>query len=294
MAPMVASIINGKERADKLCVELKAKIEILFAKHRVIPGLAVVLVGDDPSSIIYVQNKIKKAKEIGINIFDITFPSTISERILKAKLEQLNNDQRVHGVLLQLPLPSSLDKFEILDTINSDKDVDGFTTRNIGLLHSGRECLEPCTPRGAMILIKDALGNDLSGKKAVVVGRSMIVGRPMASMLLKENCSVTVLHSQSVDIEKECKEADILISAVGQPNLIKASMVKEGACVIDVGITRSEGKLHGDVMYDEVSKVAGFITPVPGGVGPMTVACMLENTVMAACKLKNILYRSLK
>ncbi len=285
---MTAKIIDGKAFANKFCNELKQTVQLLKDKHNVIPGLAVVLVGDDPASHVYVKNKIAKAKEIGINIFDYILPAAASQRIIKAKIENLNNDQRTHGVLVQLPLPNGIDQYDIIDSIDPIKDVDGFTTRNIGLLHSSRDCLEPSTPQGCLMLIKSVMGNDLSGKKAVVVGRSIIVGRPMATMLLRENCTVTTLHSKSYNIAEECKTADILIAATGQKEMITANLIKSGACVIDIGITRHEGKLYGDVKFDEVKEVAGFITPVPGGVGPMTVACMLSNTVKAACIQKKI------
>ena len=281
-------IIDGRKIAEEYYARLKADVDYLKEKHHLTPGLAVILVGDDPSSIVYVNHKLRRAKEIGINIFEYPLPEKISSKVLIAKIEHLNNDHRVHGILLQLPLPSHLDSHEIINYIDSEKDVDGFTIKNIGLLSSWRDCLEPCTPKGVLILLKRIFGDDLSGKKAAVIGRSMIVGRPMAMMLLQENCTVTVLHSKSENIEEECKRADILISATGNPGMLKASWVKEGACVIDVGIVRREGKLYGDVDFDEVKQVAGYLTPVPGGVGPMTVACMLGNTIKAACAQKKI------
>ncbi len=285
---MTAKIIDGKAFANNFCNELKQTVQLLKAKHNVIPGLAVILVGDDPASHVYVKNKIVKAKELGINIFDFVMPAAASVRIIKAKIENLNNDLKVHGILVQLPLPQGIDQYDIIDSIDPIKDVDGFTTRNIGLLHSSRDCLEPSTPQGCLKLIKSVMGEDLSGKKAVVVGRSIIVGRPMATMLLRENCTVTTLHSKSYNIKEECKTADILIAAAGQREMITADLIKPGACVIDIGITRHENKLYGDVKFDEVKEVAGFITPVPGGVGPMTIACMLSNTVKAACIQKKI------
>jgi methylenetetrahydrofolate dehydrogenase (NADP+)/methenyltetrahydrofolate cyclohydrolase len=285
---MTAKIIDGKAFATNFCNELKQTVQLLKAKHNVTPGLAVILVGDDPASHVYVKNKIIKAREIGINIFDFVMPAATSVRIIKAKIENLNNDQRTHGLLVQLPLPQGVDQYEVIDTIDPAKDVDGFTTRNIGLLHSSRDCLEPSTPQGCLKLIKSVMGEDLSGKKAVVVGRSIIVGRPMATMLLRENCTVTTLHSKSFNIAEECRSADILIAATGQKEMITADLVKPGACVIDIGITRHNGQLFGDVKFDEVKEVAGFITPVPGGVGPMTVACMLGNTIKAACNQKKI------
>lgn len=285
---MTAQIINGKLIADELCLKLRKDVEALSLRNRLIPGLAVILVGEDPASKVYVQSKIRRAREVGINIFEHLIPENVSQRILKAKIENLNNDLRVHGILVQVPLPKPLDINEVLDVINPDKDVDGFTVRNVGLLHSNRECIEPSTPKGVMVLVKRVMGNNLSGKKAVVIGRSLIVGRPMASMLLREDCTVTVVHSKSYNIIEECKSADILISAVGEPEFIDDKYIKPGACVIDVGITRIDGKIKGDINFASVSQIAGFITPVPGGVGPMTVACMIENTIRAACKIKGI------
>jgi methylenetetrahydrofolate dehydrogenase (NADP+)/methenyltetrahydrofolate cyclohydrolase len=203
-------------------------------------------------------------------------------------IERLNKDSAVNGILVQLPLPEHLTQNIIIDSINPDKDVDGFTVYNVGRLNTWQDCLEPSTPQGALILIKSVLGDDLSGKKAVVLGRSLIVGRPMASILVRESCTVTLLHSKSKNIESECKNADILVSAIGSPGFITANLVKQGACVIDVGITRVGDKIVGDVDFNKVSDVAGFLTPVPGGVGPMTVICMLMNTIKSCLKQNNI------
>jgi methylenetetrahydrofolate dehydrogenase (NADP+)/methenyltetrahydrofolate cyclohydrolase len=281
-------IIDGKAFAENYYQKLKSDVQKLKEKLNVIPGLAVILVGEDPSSIIYINHKLKKAREIGINLFEFRLPEKVSQKVLIAKLENLNNDHRVHGILLQLPLPAHITTQEVINVIDSEKDVDGFTIKNIGLLNAWQDCLEPCTPKGALILIKSVMGEDLSGKKAVVIGRSAIVGRPMASMLIRESCTVTVLHSKSKDLVEECKTADILISATGNPNMVKSNWIKPGACVIDVGIVRVDGKLYGDVDFKEAVKIAGYITPVPGGVGPMTVACMLSNTIKATCNQKRI------
>lgn len=279
-----AKIIDGKAFAGKICEDLSEKINVV-AKHRGIkPGLAVILVGDDPASHIYVNNKIKKAREIGININDFILPSNTKEKFLIEKIQELNANKNVHGILVQLPLPQFINQHKVINSIDPIKDVDGFTIVNIGLLNSWQDCLEPSTPQGALILIKSALGENLSGKKAVVLGRSLIVGRPMASILVRESCTVTLLHSKSVNIQEECRSADILVSAIGYPHFIKAELVKRGACVIDVGITRVGDKVVGDVDFDEVAEIAGFISPVPGGVGPMTVACMLLNTFKAMVK----------
>lgn len=279
-----AKIIDGKLFADQICLSLKEAILDTKARYKITPGLAVILVGDDPASHIYVNNKIKRAKQIGINIFSHLLPASTLESDLLSLIKKLNDDKVVHGILLQIPVPSHIDQFKAINTINSNKDVDGFTVQNVGLLNTGQECLEPSTPKGALKLIKSVLGDDLAGKKAVVLGRSLIVGRPMASMLIRESCTVTLLHSKSVNIATECSTADILVSAIGQPGIITQDLVKPGACVIDVGITRVGEKIMGDVDFFEVSQVAGYITPVPGGVGPMTVACMLENTFEAMCK----------
>lgn len=284
-----SKIIDGKLISAELYEKLRDKAIFLKNKCNIIPGLAVILVGEDPASQIYVRNKVNKAKELGINIFEYILPENTSERVLKAKIESLNNDKKVHGILVQLPLPDHIDQNEIINTIKSDKDVDGFTIKNVGLLNSWQECLEPSTPQACNILIKRVLGENLSGKKAVIIGRSLIVGRPLSAILIRENCTVTLLHSKSVNVEEECKDADVVISAMGNPLSIKKDLLKEGAVVIDVGITRLEtGKIVGDVDFNDVIDKVSYITPVPGGVGPMTVACMLSNTVKAACLQNNI------
>ncbi len=288
-----AKIIDGKFQADQICEGLKQSILDINRRHSITPGLAVILAGDDPASHIYVANKIKRAKEISMQIFPHFLPADVPETQLLGLIEQLNKDKSVHGILLQIPVPEHIDQFKAINTIGPQKDVDGFTVQNVGLLNTWQDCLEPSTPKGALKLIKSALGDDLSGKKAVVLGRSLIVGRPMASMLIRESCTVTLLHSKSVNIAQECSSADILVSAIGQPGFITKELVKPGACIIDVGITRVDGKILGDVDFESVSKIAGYITPVPGGVGPMTVACMLENTFKAMCKQHNLVIKDL-
>jgi methylenetetrahydrofolate dehydrogenase (NADP+)/methenyltetrahydrofolate cyclohydrolase len=284
----MVQIIDGKIYSDELCRQLKDKIHVLAQKYHLTPGLAPILVGEDEASKVYVASKIRRALDVGINIFDCYFDAQIREIDLINKIRELNSQAEVNGILVQLPLPSTMSENKVINSIDYEKDVDGFTIQNIGLLNSWQDCLEPSTPQGALLLIKSVLGQDLSGKKAVVLGRSIIVGRPMASILIRESCTVSLLHSKSQRIEEECRNADIIISAIGKPHFIKADLVKPGACVIDIGITRVAGKLYGDVDFEDVSKVAGSITPVPGGVGPMTVACMLSNTVKALCNQRGI------
>lgn len=281
-------IIDGKAFAAGYANNLLQQLTVLKENHNFIPGLSVVLVGDDPASLIYVNNKIKKAEELGVHVFFYHLNNDISQKVLTAKIEHLNNDSRTHGILVQLPLPAHINSFEISNLIDPQKDVDGFSIHNTGLLNLWHDCLQPCTPQGALLLIKSVLGNELYGKKAVVIGRSAIVGRPMSSMLIRESCSVTVLNSHSLNLLEECRTADILIAATGNPKMVKADWVKPGACVIDVGIVRMDGKLYGDIDFEEVRNVAGYLTPVPGGVGPMTVICMLANTIKAACMQRKI------
>jgi len=290
---MGAILVDGKHLAENICNELNNKIIKLEIKYKIVPGLAIVLVGEDTASQIYVRTKLRKAKEIGIKSFEYFLPNSITEDILINILEELNANNEVNGIILQLPLPKHIDQHKVINTISYLKDVDGFTVQNIGLLNSWQDCLEPSTPHGIIALIKNYLGEDIAGKKVVVIGRSIIVGRPLTSILIRESCTVTLLHSKSVNIENECKNADILISAVGQRNIVTANLVKKGAFVIDVGINRINDKVVGDVDFASVSKVAGYITPVQGGVGPMTVACMLENTLKALCMQKGINYDDL-
>lgn len=289
---MSAKIIDGKATAEKLRARIKGAVAELKKSSGKIPGLAVVLVGEDPASNVYVTNKAKQTKEVGLESFEFRFPATISEKDLLKKIEELNGNKNVHGILVQLPLPKHINEEAVINTINPEKDVDGFHVVNTGRLATGQEALTPCTPTGCIILIKDALGNNLSGLNAVVIGRSNIVGKPMAALLLKENCTVTIAHSKTINIEEVCAKADILVSAIGKPKMVKRSWVKKGACVVDVGINRIEvdgkNKLVGDVDFDEVKEIAGSITPVPGGVGPMTIACLLKNTITAFCHINKI------
>ena len=255
--------------------------------HQIRPGLAVVLVGEDPASQVYVRNKEKFAIECGFKSETFRLPAETTQAELLKLIETLNADTTIHGILVQLPLPKHLNEEEVLYAINPLKDVDGFHPINIGQLSIGKPYLIPCTPLGSLLLLQDKLGKDLSGKHAVIVGRSNIVGKPMMQLLLSQNCTVTIAHSRTKDVASLCREADIVVAAVGVPKLVKGDWIKPGAAVIDVGINRIEedGKMRlvGDVDFDEAVKNAGFITPVPGGVGPMTIACLLRNTLTAMC-----------
>ena len=271
-------IIDGKKTAAELRQELKKKITILKSTFNTVPGLTVILIGEDPASKIYVKNKEKFAKEIGINSEVIRYPENVEEKVVLDKINELNKDKKISGILVQLPLPKQIDKRKVIETILPGKDVDGFHPVNVGNLSSGYESNIPCTPLGCYLLLKKAEKN-LNGKHAVVIGRSNLNGKPMAQLLLKENCTVTITHSKTKDLKAEFNRADIIIAAVGRPNLVKGDWVKKGAVVIDVGINKTDSGIVGDVDFDEVSKVAKAITPVPGGVGPMTIACLLSNTV---------------
>ena len=284
-------IIDGKLFAEGLRAKLTEQIAVLKQDNGITPGLTVVLVGEDPASQVYVRNKQKFAEECGMNSVTIKKDvETTQDELLKLS-QDVNNDASVHGILVQLPLPKHIHEQTVLQSILPEKDVDGFHPVNVGRLSIGEPSLIPCTPLGSLLLLKDKLGN-LSGKKAVIVGRSNIVGKPMLQLLLKENCTVTIAHSRTENLPAVCREADIIVAAVGQPRLIKADWVKEGATVIDVGINRIEengkNRLVGDVDYDEVAPKAAFITPVPGGVGPMTIACLLRNTLTATCMQSGI------
>ena len=286
--------IDGKAFAQGLRERVGEAVSSLQRDHGLTPGLAVVLVGEDPASQVYVRNKGKQTLEAGMKSFEHKLPDTTSETELLGLIDQLNADSDVHGILVQLPLPDQIDSHAVINAINPDKDVDGFHLINVGRLSTGASGLVPCTPLGCLMLLKDELG-DLSGKNAVVVGRSNIVGKPMAALLLAESCTVTIAHSRTQDLAKVCREADILVAAVGRPEMIPGDWVKPGATVIDVGINRVEGdegktRLVGDVDYASCEAVAGAITPVPGGVGPMTIACLLRNTVQAACTANGIAF----
>ena len=284
-----ATRIDGKAFAENLRGKIARETTRLRSDHNITPGLAVVLVGEDPASQVYVKSKSKQATEAGITAIDRKLPATVSQDELMALVDELNTDAAVHGILVQLPLPDHIDSDAVLRAIEPTKDVDGFHPVNVGLLGSGQmdRAFVPCTPLGCSLMLKDHLG-DLSGKSAVIVGRSNIVGKPMAMLLLQENCTVTIAHSRTQDLPGVCRAADIVVAAVGRPEMIKGDWIKPGATVIDVGINRvprddGKSKLVGDVAFDEASQVAGAITPVPGGVGPMTIACLLANTVRSAC-----------
>ena len=271
-------LIDGKKIAAELREELKQEVSELKIRYNKVPGLTVILIGDMAPSQIYVRNKEKSAKEVGLKSDVIRYPDTVEEKIILEKIEELNKDKSISGILVQLPLPKHIDKQKVIETITPSKDVDGFHPMNVGNLSSGYESSVPCTPLGCYLMIKKIEPN-LSGKKAVVVGRSNLNGKPMTQLLLKENCTVTITHSRTKDLKAECLEADIIVAAVGIPELVKGDWVKKDAIVIDVGINKTENGLVGDVAFDEVSKVAKALTPVPGGVGPMTIACLLKNTI---------------
>jgi methylenetetrahydrofolate dehydrogenase (NADP+)/methenyltetrahydrofolate cyclohydrolase len=290
-AAMNGRIIDGKAFAEGLRGRVAARVAELKARHGFAPGLAVVLVGEDPASQVYVRNKAKQTLEVGMASFEHKLSRETSQADLLALVKRLNGDSQVNGILVQLPLPKQIDPQAVLDAIDPAKDVDGFHVVNVGRLATGGEALVPCTPLGCLMLLKDRLG-DLSGKRAIVVGRSNIVGKPMAQLLLGENCTVTIAHSRTRDLPGECRRAEIVIAAVGRPEMVRGDWIQPGAVVIDVGINRIErdGKprLVGDVAYEEAVKVAGAITPVPGGVGPMTIACLLQNTLTAACRQRGV------
>ena len=285
-------IINGKAFAAGLRRRVAEQVRLLKSKHGFTPGLAVVLVGEDPASKVYVKNKGEQTKESGMNSFEHKLPPTTGQTELLALVGHLNKDPAVNGILVQLPLPKQIDPQAILNAIDPDKDVDGFHVVNAGRLATGGKGLVPCTPLGCLLLLKDRLG-DLTSKRAIIVGRSNIVGKPMAQLLLNENCTVTIAHSRTRDLAAECRRADIVVAAVGKAEMIRGDWIAPGATVIDVGINRIDAgngktKLVGDVAYAEALPHAGAITPVPGGVGPMTIACLLQNTLTAACRQRGI------
>ncbi len=273
----MTTIINGKEIAKSLKVELAKQVSHMTRK----PALAVILVGDDPASKVYVRNKIKACEKTGINSIERRLAQDTTNEEIEKTIHELNEDDRVDGILLQLPLPKHLDSDYLIQLISPEKDVDGLNLKNIGALVAGIDGLVPCTPQGSLLLIKSVI-KDLNGLEAVVIGRSLLFGKPMAQLLLQENCTVTMAHSRTKNLANVCRRADILIAAVGSEKMVKASWIKQGACVIDVGINRmKDGKLCGDVDYEAALGTAGAITPVPGGVGPMTIACLLANTIKA-------------
>ena len=293
-----ARIIDGKAEAERLRGEVAAAVASLQAEHGLTPGLAVVLVGEDPASAVYVRNKGEQTKAAGMRSLTHRLPAETSQADLLALVGGLNANPAVHGVLVQFPLPAHIDQAAVIAAIDPDKDVDGLTVINAGRLASGLPGLVPCTPYGCMLLLRGALGS-LTGKRAVVIGRSNLMGKPMGQLLLAADCTVTMAHSRTVDLAAVCREADIVVAAVGRAEMVRGDWIKPGAAVIDVGINRvpardpeaaaaGKTRLVGDVAFDEARAVAGWITPVPGGVGPMTIACLLRNTVAAACRIHNL------
>lgn len=283
-----ARIIDGKAFAQGLRNKVGEAVATLLEQSQLRPGLAVVLVGEDPASEVYVRNKAKQTLETGMRSFEHKLPASTSEEALLDLVARLNEDPEVHGILVQLPLPKHIRDSAVIEAILPAKDVDGFHPENVGRVASGQGGIVPCTPWGSLLLLRDTLG-DMAGRHAVVIGRSNIVGKPMAQLLLGEHCTVTVAHSRTHDLPVLVRQADIVVAAVGRPEFVRGSWIKPGACVIDVGINRVDGaqgapKLVGDVCFAEAVEVAGAITPVPGGVGPMTIACLLRNTVVAACR----------
>ena len=281
----MGKLIDGKKFADNLCNKIAKEVTKLKDKN-ITPGLAVVRVEGDSASAVYVNMKAKKTKEVGMHSVTKILDKNTSQNDLLKVVEELNNDKSINGILVQLPLPKQINADSVINTINPDKDVDGFHAINTGRLWTNIDSLVPCTPLGCKMLLLDEL-KDLTGKKAIIVGRSNIVGKPMASLLISENCTVTIAHSKTENLKDEVKKSDIVIAAVGVPEMIKGSWIKPGATVIDVGINRIENgkkKLVGDVEFSEAKKIAGAITPVPGGVGPMTIACLLHNTLIATCR----------
>ena len=281
-------IIDGKASAAGLRTTVAAQVDALKRRHDIEPGLAVVLVGENPASEVYVRNKARQTRAAGMQSFEHRLPATTSQDDLLALVRRLNQDPRVSGILVQLPLPEQISADAVIATIAPEKDVDGFHTINAGLLAVGGDGMVPCTPLGCLMLLKNRLG-DLSGARALVLGRSNIVGKPMAQLLIRESCTVTIAHSRTRDLAGECRRADILVTAVGRPRMVPGDWVRPGAVVIDVGINRVDAgngktRLVGDVDFESALPVAGGITPVPGGVGPMTIACLLHNTVLAASR----------
>ncbi len=292
---MTADIIDGKAFAVTVRVKVAEHVARLKADHGITPGLAVVLVGEDPASEVYVRNKARQTVEVGMNSTEHKLDTDTCEADLLALIDRLNNDPEIHGILVQLPLPKHMNSDLVINALNPAKDADGFHISNVGMLGTGQKSMVPCTPLGCLMMLRDRLGS-LSGLNAVVVGRSNIVGKPMANLLLKDSCTVTIAHSRTKDLPGVCRQADIVIAAVGRPGMVKGDWIKPGATVIDVGINRipaperGEGKhrLVGDVEFASAVEVAGAITPVPGGVGPMTIACLLANTVTACCRANGL------
>ena len=289
---MTATVIDGKAFAATVREKVAAHVTMLKSEHGITPGLAVVLVGEDPASQVYVRSKGKQTVEVGMESFEFKRDDDITEKELLALIDQLNNDPKVHGILVQLPLPAHLDSDLVINSIDPAKDVDGFHISNVGLLGTGQKSMVPCTPLGCLMMLRDHHGS-LSGLNAVVVGRSNIVGKPMAQLLLGDNCTVTIAHSRTKDLAEVVRRADIVVAAVGRPEMVIGDWIKPGATVVDVGINRIEKpeggtRLVGDADYASCAAVAGAITPVPGGVGPMTIACLLANTITACCRANGL------
>ena len=282
---MGAELIDGKAFAARLRARIAGEVAALKAAHGITPGLAVVLVGEDPASAVYVRNKGKATREVGMESFEHRLPAEVSQADLLALVARLNGDPAVNGILVQLPLPAHIDEAAVINAIAPEKDVDGFTMLNAGRLATGQKAMVPCTPLGCLMMLRDRLG-PLGGKDALVIGRSNIVGKPMAQLLLADSATVTVAHSRTQGLPDLCRRADIVVAAVGRPRFVQGDWIKPGAAVIDVGINRTEAGLVGDVDFDAARRVAGAITPVPGGVGPMTIACLLANTLTATARVQ--------
>jgi methylenetetrahydrofolate dehydrogenase (NADP+)/methenyltetrahydrofolate cyclohydrolase len=288
-------LIDGKAFSQTIREKIKSHVKLMKDTSNITPGLAVILVGEDQASQVYVKNKGIQTKNAGMNSYEHRLEESVSEKALLKLIQELNQDSNVHGILCQLPLPKHLNESLVINAINPKKDVDGFHISNVGLLNTGQKAMVPCTPLGCLLLLREYVG-DLSGKSATVIGRSNIVGKPMFNLLLRESCTVTVVHSKTKNLEELCRSSDILVAAVGRPNFVKSDWVKPGAFIIDVGINRltneengvTKSKLVGDVDFESVKNMAKAITPVPGGVGPMTIACLLANTLVACCRIHNL------
>ena len=288
-------LIDGKAFSQTIREKIKSHVKLMKDTSNITPGLAVILVGEDQASQVYVKNKGIQTKNAGMNSYEHRLEESVSEKALLELIQELNQDSKVHGILCQLPLPKHLNESLVINAINPKKDVDGFHISNVGLLNTGQKAMVPCTPLGCLLLLREYAG-DLSGKSATVIGRSNIVGKPMFNLLLRESCTVTVVHSKTKNLEDLCRSSDIIVAAVGRPNFVKSNWVKPGAFIIDVGINRltteengvTKSKLVGDVDFESVKNMAKAITPVPGGVGPMTIACLLANTLVACCRIHNL------
>ena len=284
-------IIDGKYHAENLLQKVQERVKVFKEKFQISPTLVTILVGEDPASELYVNMKARKSQELGINTIVYRLPSNIAQHELHEAIKHFNEVEKdVHGILLQLPLPEHLNEHHATNMVAHEKDVDGFTSKNLGLLLAGKPNFIPCTPQGIVMLLNHVFTSNLDGKKVAIIGRSIIVGKPMAALLLNKNCTVTILHSKSIDPQLETQKADIVIAAAGVPKLVKEDWIKEGACLIDVGINKINDKIVGDIDFESVKEKAAYITPVPGGVGPMTIACLMNNTLHAAYEQRGIVY----